>query len=420
LTKKNVYENTIAGIIEMEEQYEYDPEYLNLRKVISKTSKGDITEFEYKYPSDFPGTTPYNSMLSNNILINPIQKTITNITKNKELSKEKYNYQSWQNNSMFLPGFIEKSSGGSPLEIYAVVNEYDSKGNIIQVTGKDGIINSFIWGYNQQYLIAKVINRTYDDVISQSGINLSIVNNPTTETELKAELNKLRTISNAFVTTYTYKPLVGMTSESDPNGRTKYYEYDNFNRLALIRDQDGKILKKICYNYAGQPENCTSPCPPNSPPDWQNTTTPPTCQQGSCGNTGYQLQEQKDMNPCSSSYNTLQLVTVYNPTACPPANGVTITGNNISGLSGFTARYTNNATGQIYTFNVPTTTNTAIGCIPAGTYTLYISKPGNTMYLSFGTGCNFTVTGTSATFGRVSVTQTSGCNQVIIDGLAAD
>jgi hypothetical protein len=48
---------------------------------------------------------------------------------------------------------------------------------------------------------------------------------------------------------FTFTPLVGMTSHSDVNGRIIYYQYDSANRLALIKDEEGKILKRIEYKY---------------------------------------------------------------------------------------------------------------------------------------------------------------------------
>jgi hypothetical protein len=91
----------------------------------------------------------------------------------------------------------------------------------------------------------------------------------------------------ALMTTYTYQPLVGMTSQADANNKTAYYKYDQFNRLALILDQDKNIVKKICYNYAGQTENCNSyynvvktgkalrnNCPGGSTPDSTTYTVP--------------------------------------------------------------------------------------------------------------------------------------------------
>jgi len=53
---------------------------------------------------------------------------------------------------------------------------------------------------------------------------------------------------NAQMTTYTYEPLVGMTSETNINNVTTYYEYDKIGRLKLVRDQDGNIVKKHKYN----------------------------------------------------------------------------------------------------------------------------------------------------------------------------
>ncbi len=54
---------------------------------------------------------------------------------------------------------------------------------------------------------------------------------------------------NAQMTSYTYEPLVGMTSSCDVNNRITYYEYDSFNRLLRIRDHDKNILKSYSYTY---------------------------------------------------------------------------------------------------------------------------------------------------------------------------
>ena len=43
--------------------------------------------------------------------------------------------------------------------------------------------------------------------------------------------------------------MVGITTQCDANNRIAYYEYDNSNRLKIIKDQDGKILKVLEYKY---------------------------------------------------------------------------------------------------------------------------------------------------------------------------
>ncbi len=54
---------------------------------------------------------------------------------------------------------------------------------------------------------------------------------------------------NAQMTTYTYVPLVGMSSKCDVDNRVTYYFYDGLNRLKYIKDQDGNILKTMDYHY---------------------------------------------------------------------------------------------------------------------------------------------------------------------------
>lgn len=77
---------------------------------------------------------------------------------------------------------------------------------------------------------------------------LAINPNPTSENLVLVD--HLRTsLSNALMTTYTYKPLVGMLKMTDPCGLTTTYEYDRLNRLKLIKGTDGQILQQYDYHY---------------------------------------------------------------------------------------------------------------------------------------------------------------------------
>lgn len=65
-----------------------------------------------------------------------------------------------------------------------------------------------------------------------------------------AYLDELRLYpKGAMMSTFTYNPLIGVSSECDASGRIKYYEYDSFGRLQTIKDDEGNILKKIDYKY---------------------------------------------------------------------------------------------------------------------------------------------------------------------------
>lgn len=55
--------------------------------------------------------------------------------------------------------------------------------------------------------------------------------------------------AEAQIKTFTYQPFVGKTSEIEGNGRTTYYEYDQFQRLKNLKDQNGNIKKNYQYNF---------------------------------------------------------------------------------------------------------------------------------------------------------------------------
>jgi len=234
------------------ELYNYNG-YNQLTNQTTVNSKGDSIATFLKYPQDYSDAV-YQTMVSKNI-ISPVIEQTTTKGHGTELSKTQTSYAFWNNNGLILPDSIKKSVLGNIPETEIVFSNYDSSGNPLEYTTKDGITTAILWGYNHQYPVAKIVGSYYST--ASNTINQSILDNPTDEQALRNELGKLRTISNAHVSTYTYMPLVGMTSGTDPNGRTNYYEYDGMSRLRLIRDQDNNVIKTFCYNFAGQPEACS-------------------------------------------------------------------------------------------------------------------------------------------------------------------
>jgi YD repeat-containing protein len=115
---------------------------------------------------------------------------------------------------------------------------------------------SYVWSYNKQYPVAKVQNADYATVqglLGGAAVLDNFSNSNPTDAQIRSFLAALRTgLNGALVTTYTYDPLVGMTSMTDEKGITTYYEYDGFQRLINIRDKDGNIIKHMDYHYQGQ------------------------------------------------------------------------------------------------------------------------------------------------------------------------
>jgi YD repeat-containing protein len=113
---------------------------------------------------------------------------------------------------------------------------------------------AYIWGYKGNLLVAEIKNATYQQVINVLGQNTldALHTNPGTDAEIRQTMSTLRNspaLQKAMITTYTHKPAAGPSSVTDPNGVTTYYEYDSYNRLSVIKDSNGSILKTFDYHY---------------------------------------------------------------------------------------------------------------------------------------------------------------------------
>lgn len=228
--------------------YDYNNHY-NVASVSTTNSFGEISETKYQYASNT--SNPVNdAMVAKNMVAIPL---LTESYKNGEkLSTVETQYKNW-NNILLAPEFIKASKGSAPLETRVIYNLVDpANGNPLQVQKEGGMTICYIWGYNKTQPVAKIENITYSAIPST---RIQAIENATNEANLITALNALRNdtaLSNAMVTTYTYKPLVGISTVTDPKGDKQTYHYDGFGRLQYVKDAEENILSENQYHYRTQ------------------------------------------------------------------------------------------------------------------------------------------------------------------------
>ncbi|MCL9768866.1 hypothetical protein NAT47_00375 [Flavobacterium sp. HXWNR69] len=232
--------------------YDYNNHY-NVASVSTTNSLGETSETKYQYASNTSNPVN-NAMVAKNMVAIPL---VTESYKNGEkLSTIETVYKDWNadaNITLLAPEFIKASKGTAPLETRVIYNLVDAdNGNPKQVQKEGGMTICYIWGYNKTQPVAKLENIAYSAIPSS---HIQAIENATNEANLIIALNALRndtTLSNAMITTYTYKPLVGISSVTDPKGDKQTYHYDGFGRLQYVKDAQDKILSENQYHYKTQ------------------------------------------------------------------------------------------------------------------------------------------------------------------------
>jgi YD repeat-containing protein len=123
---------------------------------------------------------------------------------------------------------------------YVLEETYSHKnGNLVEVVLKNGITTSYLWDTQIKLPIAKAEGVPYSTLSSAyaaSGNNLLTLRNQAS-------------LSAALVTTYVHDPLIGITSKTDSNNKTMYYQYDALGRLILLKNNDQHAVKNYLYHY---------------------------------------------------------------------------------------------------------------------------------------------------------------------------
>ena len=263
-----------GGSIVTTTNYTYNEQYRLLKTTQITDSRGDLLKNEITYPFDKINTPVYASMTDRYMLNYPIETVSkrNNETVVETKTEYKENITIIENDTLILPHKYYVKRGNSPMRLESTYNEYDKIGNHLSITDNqtdDKIC--YLWSYKGSYPVAKIVGFDYTDVIGFIGGQTAVDNlwnksNPTQE-----EIETIRTTltnAGALVTSYTYKPAVGMMTQTDFRGITTYYEYDGLGRLTEIKvgkkdtpDDTNVAMKSVetyDYNYKTNPATIIS------------------------------------------------------------------------------------------------------------------------------------------------------------------
>ncbi|MCL1943935.1 MAG: RHS repeat protein [Candidatus Azobacteroides sp.] len=248
-----------------------------------KTDCGTIKEYSvFKYPFDNTSNTMMATLAGKRI--NPVVSKLiqrngygTNTMQNVIETKIEYKNFTINKSSIPMPYEEWSRTGTNSFQKNLTVLNYDSRnGNILSYSKNDELVTNIVWSYKNKYPVAGIDNASFALVNSLINTVESFGDKTTLAQSDVDKLNDLRkqsSLSAAQITTYTYRPLVGLLSITDPRGVKTTYEYDDFTRLKSIYDNEQKLLNRFEYGYdtrakyfnTGQsqtftPDNCTSDC----------------------------------------------------------------------------------------------------------------------------------------------------------------
>lgn len=235
-------DSAISQMIKSTQTFEYGSLKGLPTKIINSTSLAGVNKITQNIYANQTNTLAgltlsqidaNNQLIAQNNIANPIQ--VEQYENTNLISKQRTLYKQW-NESFVLPEIIQTQKGNQNLEDRVIITEYDQSGNPTLFSYKDGIATKYLYNSNNQVFI-KIENFT-------GTLNPNV--NPITADPCVF----ITSLSKSFVTVYTYDPITNLLIQTmDSNCQKTTYVYDNLNRLKMIKDNNGNIIKEFDENY---------------------------------------------------------------------------------------------------------------------------------------------------------------------------
>lgn len=251
-----IYKNTEIDQVTKEEKMTYN-ELDQLKSIETIIGHLDTHKTIYTYPGDLQyisggNTIDYQKEMVSKHILSPVLET--QVYRNNKLLKRQVNTYKTIYLERPIPVLSEMKEAfgdANNLQTKETYHSYNEFARPVYITKNNTDHTVLVWGFGGRYLGAKILNTTPQEIkntIGKSPESLFADSDWTL-------INTLRTHSamvNSHITTYKYKPLVGVTEITDPSGATIYYEYDSFGRLIRTKDLNGNTIEEYKYHYRNQ------------------------------------------------------------------------------------------------------------------------------------------------------------------------
>ncbi len=235
-------------------------------KISQRLSDGRLKSVRTTYVGDIDKSardTVHKTLIQANMLNYPLEQTITIGSTNSIIGDTLFNYSLYPlvrngSASIIYPRLTgrkaavlsQPQSSNSTLTYRSLEQcKYGKFGRVIEVTDPAGRVTSFVWGYGGTQVVAKVENLPIEDLLKLSGFR-NADTTPFSAGLSSADNTILRSVSDAYVTTYQYEPLKGVSQIEDPSGRRIFYEYTDDGKLKSIKDDKGYVINQYEYHFS--------------------------------------------------------------------------------------------------------------------------------------------------------------------------
>lgn len=260
--------------------------YYNKGRVFCNyNSRGNVNNNEnnttyYYFPDDIPNiegnnTSPtlaaINGLIQKNHIADPIKTVVKR--NGKVIGGECKDYKMLSGEPLLNSLYKLKDSNnnynnaptisGNDIDYHAdlfkegEVMTYDEHLNPAHVRLNNTLDRIYVWGYGGRFPIAVIDNMDYTSFQAATNLKSQILQLAAYKTiETEQECTSLRNLNaairsllpdSAHITTFTYDPYIGMTSEMDDSNLGIIYTYDSFGRMSA--KYDAYYRKTEEYNY---------------------------------------------------------------------------------------------------------------------------------------------------------------------------